>query len=507
MKEKFIVSVVSQLVSSIVFTFAFYLLFLNLDKPSLGIWALLNSIINLGFLFINIGLDVIHYQYSGKINYADYFGTFLIIKLFVLLINVVISISLIIIISFTKFWVSDFLVLLGFLLLSKILFNIANVFFINLKSRLKIFKSEIPAFIITIGKSVSLLFVSLNISYFSEPLLFICVSIFIFDLLYLILILVFSKNEYKINKPRKDLVLLYLKDAKPLFFFSITLVLATNLGNLILDYSFGHESLANFSFINTYVIQILLVLSSSIITIYLPLFSKFFESGDIETIKRITYLIEKYSSIIFLSIIIIVLINGDLIIHIFLPQYVETIPILYIMVFIPFFLSITQPYSYHFIAGKNQKINAYINSLTRTLIIVLMIFLIPTRLFFLYALGWGEIGYAIAQTLPWIIWVFVNRYYSFKIYNISPQKSIVLHVSIASGSFLISYFIRYLILEKIILNHILILIISSTVSLGTFFGFLFVFRELKREDLRFLLQLANLKSYRDSLKKEFIKRK
>jgi len=57
---------------------------------------------------------------------------------------------------------------------------------------------------------------------------------------------------------------------------------------------------------------------------------------------------------------------------------------------------------------------------------------------------------------------------------------------------------------KINLN-ILLLIASSLVSLGTFFGFLFAFRELKREDLRFILQLVNLKSYRDSLKGEFLK--
>lgn len=59
---------------------------------------------------------------------------------------------------------------------------------------------------------------------------------------------------------------------------------------------------------------------------------------------------------------------------------------------------------------------------------------------------------------------------------------------------------------KINLN-ILLLIASSLVSLGIFFGFLFASRELKREDLRFFLQLVKFKSYIDSLKEEFIKRK
>ncbi|KKM63166.1 hypothetical protein LCGC14_1514230 [marine sediment metagenome] len=59
---------------------------------------------------------------------------------------------------------------------------------------------------------------------------------------------------------------------------------------------------------------------------------------------------------------------------------------------------------------------------------------------------------------------------------------------------------------KINLN-ILLLIASSLVSLGTFFGFLFESRVLKRKDLRLILQLVKFKSFRDSLKEEFIKKK
>ncbi len=429
-------------------------------------------------------------QYTGKENSSEYFGTFFTIKIFLLLINVLITILLIFFISFTELWNNNFFFLVLLLLFSRILFNVANIFSINLKTRIKVFKAEIPVFFITFGKSISIIFLSFNLLYFSNPLLYISISNFVFDLLFLVLILFISKNEYKLNKPRKIFALKYLKDIRPLFFSSIVIVIAANLGSLILDSSFGHESLGNFSFINNYLIQTLLVMSSSLTTVYLTLFSKFFEKGDLTSIKRITYVIEKYSSIIFLWIIIVFLLNGRLMLSIFLPNYVETVSILYIMVFIPYFLAITQPYSYHFIAGKKQKINAFINSFTRTLTIVLMIFLIPTRFFIIQTLGWGEIGYALSQTLPWIIWVFANRYYSYTIYNIIPQKNIILHVLFAFASLIISYFIKYLILETIFQNQIFLLIISSIISLGLFSGFLIAFRELKREDLRFILQLV-----------------
>ncbi|MEE9378489.1 MAG: hypothetical protein V3V33_10695 [Candidatus Lokiarchaeia archaeon] len=504
MKEKFIISLISQVMSYFISIIAFYLLFLNLDTSFIGTWTLVTSIVNLGFLFLNIGLDSIHYQYSSKENSSEYFGTFFTLKLSLLSINVLVSILVIFFISFFEVWSNDFLYLILILLFSKIVTNISSVFLINLKSRFKVFKAEIPSFLIISGKSVMVIILSLNLTYINDPLLFLCVSTFVFDLLLLLLILLVSKKEFKLNRPSKAFTLLYLKDIIPLFFFSFTLVIASNFGNILLAASFDHETLGNFSFINNYVIQSLLVISSSLVTVYLTLFSKFFEKGDFDSIKKTTYIIEKYSSIIFLGIIIVVILNGKLILSILLPQYVDTVPILNIMVFFPYLMAITQPYSYHFIAGKKQKINAQINIFTRIMIILLMIYLIPTSFFILPTLGLGTIGYAISQTIPWILWVFLNRYYSYKTFNIKPQKNIVYHIPIAIISFLISFAFKLLIFEKIFQNQILLLIITTILSLAIFIFILVVIKELKREDIRFFLQLIKFQTYKNSLKEELL---
>ena len=94
------------------------------------------------------------------------------------------------------------------------------------------------------------------LTYFSEPLIYLCVSNFIFDSLFLILILLFSKNEFKLSRLKKVLIQDYIKDVKPLILASITIVIATNLGNLILDYFFGHESLAYVSLVINYIIPL-----------------------------------------------------------------------------------------------------------------------------------------------------------------------------------------------------------------------------------------------------------
>ena len=95
MKEKYIISIISQFFSNIIHLLAYYFLFLKLNPETMGIWTFLNSVINIGFLFINIGLDSIQYQYSGKEDSSDYFGTYFFLKIIILMIHISFSIILI----------------------------------------------------------------------------------------------------------------------------------------------------------------------------------------------------------------------------------------------------------------------------------------------------------------------------------------------------------------------------------------------------------------------------
>jgi len=501
LKEKFVISLITGLSSNVLFLFASYLLLLKLDVASVGIWVFLNTVVNLGFLFINVGFDAIHFQYSGKENISDYIGTYFMIKVVVLIINIIITLGLL---AILQMWSIVFFAFSLFLLFSKIFFSIGNIFIVNLRIKIKIFKAEIPNFFVITGNSLSIIYLAFNISHISDPILYLSVSNFIFYTFFVIIIFFLSKNEIKINKPNKLLAHNYIKDAKPLIFFSIVSVIATYLGNLILYYSFGNESLGYFSSVNTYLIPILLLISGSISSIYLTLFSQDFEKEDLNSIKTTLYIIENYSSILFLSIIIIILLNGELIISIFLPTFLEAVPILYIMIFIPYFIGISQPYSWLLIAGKKQKINARVNSFVSILIIILMLYFIPQELFFFQTLGLGVIGYALAQTIPWIFWTFLCRYYINKTLNIKYQKTMILQFFLAILTIIITFFIKNFLNSIFFENQILLLILSSIIAMGIFIGFLIIFKELKREDLSFFIEILKLKSYTESVKKEFI---
>ncbi|KKL24761.1 hypothetical protein LCGC14_2412100, partial [marine sediment metagenome] len=128
---------------------------------------------------------------------------------------------------------------------------------------------------------------------------------------------------------------------------------------------------------------------------------------------------------------------------------------------------------------------------------------IPPELFFFQTLGLGVVGYALAQTIPWIFWTFLCRYYINKTLNIKYQITMILQFFLAILTIIITFFIKNFLNSIFFENQILLLILSSIIAMGIFIGFLIIFKELKREDLSFFIEILKLKGYTESVKKEF----
>jgi len=498
MKEKFFFSFFINIISYSFFIGTGYLLALTLEVEIIGLWTLLNSIINLGFLFIDVGFDSIHYQFSGKEDFEKYFGSFLFLKLLLIILNIICTLVLLFLLNF---WLTKFFYSIIFLLFSKIFFCIGNIFLVNLRAHLKVFKAEFISFLTITGKSIFYLFLIFNKEIVKNPISYLISVNLFFNFINFILSI--SLSGSKLNKPHKNLIIFYLNNTKSLIIFSIFSVISTNLGNLLLSFFYGYKMLGYFSIINNYVIPLLLFISGCLIPLYLPLFSQYFEKNKIEDIEKITHIIEKYLSIIFLIIIIVIYLNSELIFQLFIPKYLKSIQILLIMIFIPYLIGITRPYGYHLIAGKKQSIIAYFNMVISISIIILMILFIPKKLFYFPMFGLGNIGYALAQTIPWILWAIGNRYLSYKYFKIKSQKKIILHIPLAFISFYISYFFKNNFLILIFQDKITILFISSFFSAIIFIFFMFLIKQLKYNDFKFFKDLIKIKIYIKKKKKEF----
>ena len=502
MKEKFIVSIISNLVKNISSLIANYILVLFLDVQLMGTWAFLQSVIHLGFMFSDLGLESIHYQYSGKENYNDFFGTFFTLKLGLLSLNITTSLTLI---SVLNLWNTPYILLILILLTSTAISNLLSIFLIQLRAKIKVLLIEIPTFIASLSQNITKIVIAYNLDNISDPLMIIALTNFILILVEIAIILSVSRKNFILNKPKKQLALNYLKDVKPLILVNILVTLSSNLGNIILNYAFSEIDLAYFYLVLGYIIPILGVISTSIITICLPLFSQFFAKNDIASLKKTVYLIEKYVSILFLSLILITFLTGKQIFTLILPKYLNSVPILYILMIASYTTGINRSYQSIFIPGEKQKIYSYIVIFEKLFLIFLYIILIPTSFFFINTFGLGAIGYAYAMIIPPIINVFIYRYLVKRKFNINPQKQILLHIAFAGISFLIVFILNISIIDPLIENQILEIIILISLSLGLFFGQLFIFKILKKEDIKFFFQLLKVRIYRKSIKEEIEK--
>ncbi|MFX1236903.1 MAG: lipopolysaccharide biosynthesis protein [Promethearchaeota archaeon] len=551
MKEKFLISVLFPMISSVLSVIASLCLYVNLAKEAMGSWQYVNSLVLLGLLFVTIGLESMHYQYSTKEDFDQYFMNYLFMKVILIVFNVTISIIIFAIIGFLN---SEFAFILVNLLIWRILVQFRNILRLNLQTKFKFIKLEIIALFYTSAFNIVIIIFSFNIDKFIYPLESLSLVNLISEIFIVLLLLLFSLKNIKFVKPSKKIIYSYLKDGKSLYLVFILLTLTQNLGNVLLYQIHGGDPLAEFYLVYTITFTILASFSLTIRPIYYTLYARYFKENDIQSIKNTTHTIERYSSIVYLGIIALVILNGELVLSILMPNYTEAYPIFCIMIFVPYFLGLARPYQSLLIPGKKQTYDAIVETLVQIMTLFLIIFLLPE---------FGKIGYTLSLTIPTIFQFMLSMYLSTKFFKIKGQKSMLLVVLPALSAFLVMFLVKtffsYLIeidilmiiitsglligtylfslylsnkfvkirkqkiiiiifltastiflmilISRLILLHliqkeILVFILTSGLLLGLYLLFLYFLGLIKSDDFRLLKELLRLKNYVRSLKEE-----
>ena len=500
MREKFVITILSQLANYIFTLLANYFLVFYMEVYIAGIWALVNSIVNLSFIFSDIGLIPIHYQYSEKKNYDKYFGSFLMLKILLIIFNIN---TTLILITILRLWKYAYLNIIFLLLISNIITSFLSIFTYHLKGKLKIFKVEMPLLTVTFLLNIFKLYIAFNITFINNPLYHLGLIFVIFNFIHLLIIIIIGLKDFSLNKPKKLYLIEYLKDVKPLIIVNILTVIVTNVGNVILAFSYDNESLAYFYLVNGYILPVISILALSMVSLWIPLYSKHFRDNTLILIKNLTHKTEKYISIIILCIILFIYVTGDNLFSLFLPKYLNSLPILYFLLFYVFFEGLNRNHTALLIAGKNQKLCALLVIINKSLKLILFFILIPKAFLNLKLFGLGSIGYALALVIPESILTIMLYYVSYKKFKIKPQKSLFYQLIIFFLSLFLTLFFEFFLINNFILNEISVLIIIFFVALGLFVGMLFIFKILTRDDLNFILSIFKVKNYLKSMREEF----
>ncbi len=501
MKEKIIIRVISRLSLTLLGLFLNILLLVKFNVESVGIIAFSTSFIGLFTLFINLGFSSICIQHNADENYPEFFSAYFFMN------------SLLSVINFAPLFFLIFLLDLellvqGYLLLQSIsilLTNLANPLTINLESKKKFIKTEIMNFCTNILKDFLLIYFIFNFEAFEIPLLFLGDIHIIVSLVQILFVFIVSKGELIISRINFDVLKILLKDTKPLILSTVISTSINSIGSILIDLSFGHEALAYYYFAQTYIIEILLLISVQFHQIFLTYLPKMFKEKQYVKIQQLCNLVERLSSIFFIPIILILFLNGSLLFDIFLPKYKNSINLLYILIFIPYMAGISRPYLASIIPSGNQKLFAQVRIYQSIVLIFLTIILVPSEFFMFRMLGMGAIGFSFIFISSWIFDSIFFRIFLFRKYGIKSYFKIYIHIILGFISFVLILILSNFILKSLLGENLIFVFVSSAVAIGTYLIGLIILNELKRNDLILILNLLRISNYKESLLDEIRK--
>ncbi|WP_371803555.1 lipopolysaccharide biosynthesis protein [Candidatus Lokiarchaeum ossiferum] len=496
MKEKFMSRMIFQVALQLLNILSAYFFVKFIAVELLGVTGRISSYIGIFTMFLTIGLDSIYLQHSGESDFSTFFSNFFFIKSTLLIVS---FIALFIFIIIVDFEFKAYFFLIAF---SEILIRFTQIINTHLRAILKIYKAEIPNFVIGFLNAIIKIILSFNISKFSSPLSVFALNSVFFAMINLGITIYISKGERVKSRINKKRIIQLLKETSPLIFSSIILIFNENISNLIIDYAYGAEEFTYYYFVRAFIIVTLTTFTLSISVIYESYFAKWFNKGRTEEIQKMTRKVEKYTAIFYVVIIILTFLNGGLAFKIFLPEYQNALVILYILIFTPLIGGLNRPYSKHLYAGKKQKIVSKYLTIRSVLFLIFLLIIVPEEIGPVRLFGFGVYGLCALRLSFLILDYLVFKYYSWKLFSIRGEKRLFILLPLALISLGISYLFKDLI-QLYVEYDFLILLLSSLFGVVIFIILSYIFKIIKQEDLTFFREILRLSNYSESIKEEF----
>ena len=244
-----------------------------------------------------------------------------------------------------------------------------------------------------------------------------------------------------------------------------------------------------------FLVSYLAILGGSIMILLFPTFSKLSTEGRLDEIKETSKLGERYLSLISLPIVTTIIVFPDQIaVIVFGGEFLnagEVLPYLAIATYIGL-LNLTISAQ---ILGMN-RVDLYVRWIYVNLILmaVLLLVLVPSRVFGIDAFGLSYKGAAIASTISAIASYVIARWLTFSLIGAKPNPAILKHLAAATVAALVMHYssgfypmIRWF-----------DAVVYLMIALAIFLSILRVMREFAIQDVRFFirnLSIGRLASY------------
>jgi O-antigen/teichoic acid export membrane protein len=377
--------------------------------------------------------------------------------------------------------------------------SIGTFFYYTYTATKAIAKAQIPLIIGTVARTVAIIFVA--VSGFGALAL---AWTYVFgEIIFLFVSILFFKGS-PIKKPTKECFKNYYVFAMPLILVGISYSIITNADKVLIQLFWTSEEVGYY-FASFRIVQFLLVAASAVGTLLLPTVSSYHSKEDIESIKKIVFLSERYISMLIFPMVIGIVVLAEPTVRILLSSsFYPAVPILMVLPFFVILEALSQPYMYEVI-GMNKPALAR----NRILIIVCLtvlfdLILIPRDIssLGLKLFGLGALGASIATVIGYAAGFIYCRFAAWKLAKNPFNPRIFLHLFSA----FIMGITLYELMKFLPIQRWYVLLGYSLIGLGIYLFILFVLKEFTRKDLDFILDLLSIKKMwkymRDEIKKE-----
>ena len=302
------------------------------------------------------------------------------------------------------------------------------------------------------------------------------------------------KDDFKLGIWRKDLFKRYLKIGFPLLIITVSISVIGNYSMVLL------KNLSSISELGYYsgglgLASVFIMIGSTAGDLFFPLFSKAFAKGDLDYIRNQILKFEHFLLRFVLPIIVVLSINSGTIIPFLLSdKYLPSVPIFSVLIFFSFIKIWTLPF-YNLMNSINKfNLNAIAHFVFIIIFYVMLYFMISPDY-----LNLGGIGLALSFLIIELIKLLTWYFYSNKEVKFKFNRDIL--------QFFIFFTILYALMYIVYINYILesnyfAKFLYLTVNIIFVFLMLFIFKLIKKQDIKFLIELFNLKSMKDYFNKE-----
>ncbi len=445
-------------------------------------WAL--AFVAIFNTFAELGFGVAHVKRisEGK-SLEDCIATYTVIKLLLIGVMVTLTFSYILLLSLLGYgmsWSSIEVVLL--FVAYYVFYDLANIIWTTYEARLESIKNQL----IILADPLIRIPLIIIVSVYGMGAIELAGAYAVGGSAMVIVGLVFFSRDH-FHWKRPTLYRSYIKFAIPVTLITVFGSISWNLDKILISAFDSNASVGFFSSSQT-LLGVLGFIGTAVSTITFPAFSKMISEGRMADLKAMTWLAERYISIIGLPLIVATIVAPTQIAVTFLGQdFAQAGDAMRYLAVGTFAGMLTQAYVPQIVAMDKPAVLARLNGYVLVLNFVLLFLFVPAQLAGVPLLGLGFEGAAMVNVIISVIYMAYVIVMANRLTGTTPNPRLLLHL-LAAG---LAAVVLTLTLSIWTIQQWYDLAAFGVYAIGVFFAFLAVFRELTLTDVKYLLSIIN----------------